>query len=60
MSHGGGCHLHLLLHKLGWFIRWLTLESILNLVDALEDFSKREDELVACGLVGWVADEVVG
>ena len=61
MSYGGGRHLHFLLHKLGWFTgRWLTLESVLNLVDALEDFSKREDELVACGLVARVADEIVG
>ena len=36
MRHGGGGHLYLLLHKLDWFTgRWLTLESILNLVDAL-------------------------
>ena len=61
MRHGGGRHLYLLLHKLGWFTgRWLTLESILNLVDALKDFSKWEDELVACSLVVRVADEVVG
>ena len=44
-----------------WFSsRRPVLKSTLNLVDAFQDLSKREDKLVSCSLATGVVDEVIG
>jgi len=58
MRKWSGGLLHLIFR---WFSsRHPVLKSTLNLVDAFQDLSKREDKLVSCSLATGVVDEVIG